>query len=317
MLTNKIFFQKLVFLSVLLIYLVILAGGIVRSTGSGMGCPDWPRCFGQWVPPTKVSELPPDYKERFKVGNHTIAEFNAFKTWIEYTNRLLGVLVGISVFVTFWYSLRFWGSDNTAVWLAFSILILTGFQGWIGAKVVSSNLSKHMITVHMLIALVIMGLALYLYFLSNEGVGIASSNFSKILLFMSILTFIQVLVGTQVRQQIDTVAVAYNDTNRNMWISQLDKIFTFHQVLAVVVVVANACLSFFIIKSEGLHSLIAKLSLVIVLLLVLEYAFGVIMVRWGIPFYAQPIHLFLATIVFGLQFYAWLLSRPRLNYVVK
>src|SRR6478735_4828751 len=130
---DKVRFQRLGIISVVVVYLLILAGGIVRSTGSGMGCPDWPRCFGQWVPPTKESQLPEDYKEVFKAKRHIKNEklskyltafnlnrlanqvlneetdpvnlqFNVTKTYIEYINRVAGVITGIFIFLAFIFS---------------------------------------------------------------------------------------------------------------------------------------------------------------------------------------------------------------------
>src|ERR1700761_6832382 len=116
---SKIRFQKTNLLTIILLFITILAGGVVRSSGSGMGCPDWPKCFGRYVPPTAVSDLPRDYKQKYVAGrvkkNEHFAkmldamgytdlanrlrqdksilipeEFNATRTWTEYLNRVVG-----------------------------------------------------------------------------------------------------------------------------------------------------------------------------------------------------------------------------------
>jgi cytochrome c oxidase assembly protein subunit 15 len=84
----------------ILTFLVIIAGGVVRTTQSGMGCPDWPKCFGSWIPPTDASQLPPDFEKylrRQDIDHH----FNALHTWIEYINRLCGALLGVFALIQF------------------------------------------------------------------------------------------------------------------------------------------------------------------------------------------------------------------------
>ena len=84
------------------VYLVILAGGTVRATGAGLGCPDWPLCFGQLIPPMSVSDLPENWKIHLNENSNAISEFNPIHTWTEYVNRLLGATLGIlTIFLVF------------------------------------------------------------------------------------------------------------------------------------------------------------------------------------------------------------------------
>ena len=174
-------------ISIVIVYLVILAGGIVRMTGSGMGCPDWPKCFGFLIPPTERSQLEwksnSEYnknqiviidetlfyandkfksKNKFEMSNwseytkHDYSKFNVYHTWIEYINRLIGAIAGLSVLILFFNSLKFLKTKKIITGLSFLALIAIIFQAWLGKMVVDSNLMANTITVHMLMAIVLL-----------------------------------------------------------------------------------------------------------------------------------------------------------------
>ena len=119
-------FIRFNWVTLVLIYLVVIAGSLVRITGSGMGCPDWPKCFGEWIPPINAEQIPVDYKKKYSekrvkkinkfsdflcaIGFDDTADklvkdpdlkkeesFNVRKTWTEYINRLFGFLAGNGV----------------------------------------------------------------------------------------------------------------------------------------------------------------------------------------------------------------------------
>ena len=91
---NKYF--RFSILSIIVTYLLIFIGGLVRVSGAGMGCPDWPKCFGRWIPPTSLSQLP-DYIDPEK--------FNLVLAWVEYLNRLSGAFVGFIILVSCVYAI--------------------------------------------------------------------------------------------------------------------------------------------------------------------------------------------------------------------
>jgi cytochrome c oxidase assembly protein subunit 15 len=162
-------FVRLNLITIIITLLLILAGGIVRSTGSGMGCPDWPKCFGQYVPPTSVTQLPAGYEqkllagrieknERFartleKMGKVELAakiredksilvtgEFNAAQTWTEYGNRLMGAITGFFLLGLAVFSFTYRKTGKRVIVLSIANLFLVAFQAWLGSIVVSTNL---------------------------------------------------------------------------------------------------------------------------------------------------------------------------------
>src|SRR4026208_1603026 len=108
-------FQRLALCTTSITYVLIMVGGLVRASGSGMGCPDWPKCFGRWVPPTSEAQLPSDYQERWAARGYDAARFNVWKTWTEYGNRMIGVVIGFLILITLVLAIRFKRADRALV----------------------------------------------------------------------------------------------------------------------------------------------------------------------------------------------------------
>lgn len=294
-------FFKLAVWCLVMTYIVIIAGAVVRATGSGMGCPDWPKCFGQWVPPTDVSELPANYQEIYKDRGYSDTSFNVYHTWTEYANRLCGATLGFLLIILAFRSLRYRKQFGFITVLCFTLLILTSFQGWIGAKVVSSNLAPYKITIHMLIALIIVFLMVYLLTRIRPGKEILSiSTGVKTAGFILLaLILIQILMGTQVREEVDELNKRLAGTQRETWISQLGIWFYVHRTFSLLLM--GFCL-YFVTKvlRSGLANLEYKVAAIVLLsLIVFESLTGVILNYFAIPGLIQPVHLVLASIIFG------------------
>jgi len=298
-------YNKLVRITLVVIYLLIVAGGVVRCTGSGMGCPDWPKCFGMWIPPTNVSQFPPNYQEIYaSLGYHT-TEFNVSKTWTEYLNRLLGVVSGLMVLLCFGYAI-FLRRVKFLFLVAALTLILILFQGWLGAKVVSTNLASYMITIHMFFALIIVGALLLSLQLSqdakkNELYGLKHNLFALALVVL-LVTFLQILLGTQVRKEVDFASYFYNYQNRDLWVDRLGIKFFIHRSFSILILGLNIYYVHQLYKRINSSSLkrLGTINIISILFIILS---GIVLNYFNIPSWAQPIHLFLSSIIFGVQFY--------------
>jgi heme a synthase len=302
-------FRKLSILTIITVYLLILAGGIVRSTGSGMGCPDWPKCFGMIVPPTDASQLPPNYKEIYAEKLHGEVEFNVVKTWIEYVNRLLGAFTGIVVFAAFVVSIiSFWKKDKVIVFLSLAAVILVGANGALGKYVVDSFLKPGVVTLHMMLAILVVFVLIYAIARAwSEVINIeAITNqpfINKLLILTLILSMSQILLGTQVREAIDRVIAEPNfGYNRYTWIEQMGLSFYIHRSYSLLIFGLHVYLIWNLKKNIATQGLIYKFVMILIGIIGIEILTGVIMAYFGVPAFAQPIHLTLAIVAIGIQF---------------
>jgi len=305
---NKFFYLNLYNrLSKIIIYsifLVICAGGFVRMTGSGMGCPDWPKCFGYWIPPTDISDLPINYKEIYAHRGYDQLDFNVFNTWTEYINRLLGVVSGLLCLLLL--GLSFLVRDKLLMLLSFILLIIMGVQGWLGAVVVYSVLAPFKITIHMLIAVLIIALVSLLFKISSPQPYI-HVLYNKWILGGVILSIIQIVLGTQVRENVDTYMHLYD---RLTIISQLPVVFEIHRIIAWLVFIINSLILYYHRQYwYDFHEL-----KYILLIMVILFITGFIMTYFDLPGIAQLLHLVCAVALFIAQF-SLLLRGYRLSIV--
>lgn len=294
--TSFLKFSKIILATV---FLVILAGGVVRMTQSGMGCPDWPRCFGRWIPPTSEDQLPSNYRELYSF-KYVDTSFNPYHTWVEYINRMLGTILGLLLAIQFFWSFIFFKTNRQIVWLSFALLLLTGFQGWLGSKVVATNLEAVKVTTHMLVALLIAALSVTIIHVNSPNTSYIDNKTLKRLSIVTIfLLLAQIILGTRVREQIDHISAVLNFTRRDMWISKLDYIFYIHRTFSLVI--AGLCLYLFL-HYRKYHTL--RLSSWLIMICVLFNIFlGVVMAYLNIPAFAQPLHLLLSSVLITAVYY--------------
>lgn len=338
-------FRRFGIITIVAVYVLILVGGVVRSTGSGMGCPDWPKCFGTWVPPTEVSQLPADYREIYaqkrkakndrlavtlhRLGFHATAnlitndptiyneaEFNPVRTWIEYGNRLIGVLIGFFIFITAVLSFRYFKRDPIITWLSLLAFVGVGFEGWLGSIVVSTNLLPGTITIHMLLAIVIVCLLIYVVGRSYDGLVPVTIKKNKagvnaLIGLGLLLSLVQVGLGTQVREEIDAVATTLAGAGRDTWIGRLGIEFYIHRSFSILVLAVNLGLVWVLRKNAALAGVLGFFVISLLAVILVSILSGAALAYFAIPAVLQPVHLLLAALLAGIQFTLLLLVNQR------
>ncbi len=323
---------RLTKIELILLFLVIIAGSVVRMTGSGMGCPDWPKCFGYIIPPTEQSQLEWAPNREFKKGQiiivnqslqvansdftttsnfdqnhwdaytkHDYALFNPFHTWVEYINRLFGALSGVPMLILVVLSLVHIRKNWRYFVLSVAGLFMLGFEAWLGKLVVDGNLIPGSITIHMMGALVLVALMLiFRGILIKESFSALNitSRFRGLLILALIFTLIQTVLGTQVREQIDHLNEA--GLARSGWIENLNWQFYVHRTFSLLILGLN----FWLWRTNKRNEMGVKEMMPIMVLILLEIAFGIFLNYLEVPKFAQPTHLLLGTLLFAFQVFA-------------
>lgn len=323
-------YRRIGFITCSSVFLLFLFGGLVRATGSGMGCPDWPRCFGLWAPPTCDCDLPANYEQVFlekrlaKVQRfaqtlerlgltqqaQTLREnpyvnlpekFDPIKAWIEYINRLFGVLSGFAATAFVFFAFRHKAFSAQRLWVVAGFILLL-INAWLGSIVVASNLLPGIVSLHYLLAFAC--LFAFMMALHKQRTfhwpGFRSNSLLQWGLFIG--TMAVVLLGTWTREQVDLLrlnGILSDGGHLNM--ADMDNLFIVHRYLPVL-------LAFWVVmhlrKLPGESLGTAEFPyLLFVGISLLQIGLGAIHIWFLVPTWAQLFHVVLGSSLPVLAFY--------------
>jgi cytochrome c oxidase assembly protein subunit 15 len=185
--------------------------------------------------------------------------------------------------------------------LSWLVVFGMGFQAWLGATVVYSALLPSKISIHMVMALVIVAALLYIIHISGTKIknNKANKSLTTLLALALGITMVQIIMGTQVRQFVDEQIDIFGEYAKNLWLQDPTLIFYIHRSFSILVFLLNTIITYRIFKFQLGYPKIKW----VMALIILEIFPGILMVYIDFPFGSQPIHLMLAALLFGVQFY--------------
>ena len=171
-------FQKLALSSVVATYVMVVIGVVVRSTGSGMGCPDWPLCNGDVIPALGDSAA-----------------------WLESIHRWWGVLIGFLVLGLVVSAFRSQRATRSIVVGSLAALAMVGFQAYLGKLTVDMGNSAETVVAHLATAMILLGTFLFVFVRSHFPAVLprhgASGRLPLLVGFAALAVFALMLLGAE------------------------------------------------------------------------------------------------------------------------
>ena len=283
--------------SIIFTYSLIFIGGLVRVSGAGLGCPDWPKCFDRWIPPTSIDQVPSYIDTNL---------FNFRLAWTEYLNRLFGMLTGIVVSITLYQAYKNRLSDSSLYKIIFFVFILTCLEGMLGGLVVSSLLEPLIVSLHLVLAFIIISLLIYVFqrlYIKINNISYQKISHQKrsirLLYFSWILIVVEILLGTQMREGIELILREFPSVEMSSVFSILGIFKYIHTgigFLLFVIIYKLYKRTFNFLQNPLLYKIVQIIYYTVLIQIIL----GEFMVFFNFTASVRLIHMWLSSIVLGL-----------------
>lgn len=294
------------------VILLVFAGAIVRSTGAGLGCPDWPKCWGQIIPPWKVEQVDLNKinYERFEkkaerlgrdpstvTREHILENFNPVHTWTEFINRLVSLPVGVFALAAVMTAFSFPpGRRRKYLSLSGVSLAIILINAVMGAMVVYSGLKPGIITLHLALAMILICLLVYCRRDLSESAALpAGRRLTAWVWGLLALVMVEGIMGTQVRELTDLLARSHKGEARASWIWELEQsvVYLVHRSFSWLIVVLMAVIFW---KAKKLQ-IVEKHAITMSILVISMMIMGVVLAQVGVFPWVQILHVGAASIM--------------------
>ena len=274
-------FQKLAATTLGTAILLVTIGVIVRATDSGLGCPDWPLCHGQLLPPLDDP-----------------------KAWIEWVHRTVAAIIGFEILglaVLAWVDHRDRGS---LLWPTLAAAVLVGFQAWLGRETVRLGNSGESVTAHLAAAMLLVALLVFVTvragFPARVGGWGGSQRFTLLAAFTTLATFALLLFGSNVTAT-DT-ALVFPDwplMNGSLIppLTELTSAHVLHRWVAAVVGAIVVALAIVAWRTQRDEPAIVRLAVGAAVLFAIQVAIGGLQVLTRLSAWTQTLHLALGAAI--------------------
>jgi protoheme IX farnesyltransferase len=277
-------FQKLAVATVAMTLLLVTIGVVVRVTGSGLGCPDWPLCHGQVIPPLDDSNA-----------------------WIEWVHRTVAALIGFLVLGLAWVAFRDHRDRPSLLWPSLGAVALVGFQAWLGRETVRLNNSGESVTAHLAAAMALVGLLVFIlvrsFYPARIGGRGASQRFTLVAALAAVTVFALLLFGSHVTATSQWyVFPDWPLMNGSLFppLSEATSAHVLHRWVAIVVGLIVAAVAVLALRTQRDNPPVLRLALVAAVLFPIQALIGGVQILTGLSGWSQTLHLALGAVIWAL-----------------
>ena len=285
-------FRYLTLSTLLGTFALIVLGGVVRITDSGLGCPDWPLCHGKIIPPFDVATL------------------------IEYSHRLVAATLGLLVLATLVVAWRNYRHRSWIFWPSLVALVLVIGQSGLGGAAVLTELETYVVMIHMAMAQALLACFILITLDAWRGFSTTGRRLDGQIMLPAVAAvgvLLLILSGSYVA--LTGAAGACNQwplcQGGKLWVvSELPLIHVAHRIASIIALALLGVVAWTAFRPPSRPD-IRLMTLLALTLFAAQVLVGALTVWWGLPTALRALHVALATLTWAALVAATLLPFGR------